>query len=236
MWTRRIFSSLSTACVLSSCRTAIQQTSYCLQVALYRRSASVSTEDLGHAVLCLRAPLDGVSLQLFRHDLLSAVGGMLLLRQLYWNDRHAPLALGSYCDLNSLLDQAGTNYSYEAVDSLGSSLDLAILRVGRPCRGSSPRCAASLSHRQARRRRRYQTLRFAENLRRLELIDTSITDAGMPNVEGLTAMEELTLAGASITNEGLKSISGLSEVRILSLRDNKITGQGMRPHREPCQA
>jgi len=189
---------------------------------------TVSSEDLGHAVVCLRPPLDGVGFHMFRHDLFSAVRAMLLLRQLYWSDRHAPLALGSSRALNSLLGRVETGYEYEAIDALGSTLDLAILRSLGDRAGDHLRDVQRL----------YLTgkdvvdedvrpLSSARNLKRLDLIDTSITDVGMGYLGALDALEELTIANADVTDEGLQSISGLGELRVLSLRDNKITDAGI---------
>jgi hypothetical protein len=82
------------------------------------------------AVALLREPLDWASDQLFTlGDLLGGIRGMLLLRQLYWDDTHAPRALGLPSrELNALFDSTQASYHYEAIDSLGAMLDLRILR------------------------------------------------------------------------------------------------------------
>jgi len=189
---------------------------------------TVSIEDLGHSVARLRPPLDGVTFHLFRHDVFSAVRGMLLLRQLYWNDRNEPRALGSSRALNSLLGRAEPGYLYEAIDALGSMLDLAILRSLRDRGGDHLRDVQRLSL--AGKDvvdEDLSPLASARNLRRLELIGTSITDVGIGCLSGLAALEVLTITNAEVTDEGLRSISGLGELRILSLRDNKITSAGI---------
>ena len=57
--------------------------------------SNVKLAEMEQADHQLRDPLDGVThAGFFQHDLLAAVRGMLLLRQLYWSDPHAPSALG----------------------------------------------------------------------------------------------------------------------------------------------
>jgi hypothetical protein len=127
-----------------------------------------------------------------------------------------------------LLGGTETGYEYEALDALGSTLDLTILRSLGDRAGDHLRDVQRL----------YLTgkdvvdedvrpLSSARNLRRLDLIGTSITDAGMGYLGGLAALENLTVSNADVTDEGLRSISGLGELRILSLRDNKITDAGI---------
>ena len=82
------------------------------------------------AIALIREPLDWLSDQLFKGaDLFSGVRGMLLLRQLYLEDETWPgqlrLPLPS---LNALLGRTEQNYLFEAIDYLGSRLDLEILR------------------------------------------------------------------------------------------------------------
>ena len=178
----------------------------------------------------IREPLDWVSDQIFKvGDLSSGIRGMLLLRQLYWNDESAPQALGSSSNiLNVLLDRTQMCYWYEAIDSLGSMLDLTILR------SLGDRVGEHLCHVQ----RLYLTgkhvtdddislLKSARQLRRLELFDTAITDAGLKHLEGLTELRHLSLAGSEITDEGLRSLSWLAELRVLHLNRTAITSAGM---------
>jgi hypothetical protein len=190
---------------------------------------TVSREDLGRAVSFLRAPLDGVSQQLFHHDLLSAVRGMLLLRQLYWDDDHAPQALSLLSNtLNELLDRTQTSYQYEAIDYLGGMLDLTILR------SLGDRTGENLCDLQ----RLYLTgkhvidsdlalLKYARDLRRLDLINTGVTDAGLKQLEGFTELRHLSLAGSDITDDGLSSLSRLAELRMLLLHETKVSSAGM---------
>jgi hypothetical protein len=192
-------------------------------------SRVVSREDLARAVSFLRPPLDGVSQQLFRHDLLSAVRGMLLLRQLYWDDCHAPQALGFPAEsLNKLFEMKQYNYLYEAIDSLASVLDLAILR------SLEDRVGEHLYHVQ----RLYLTgkqvsdgdlalLKSTGELKRLELIGTGITDAGLKHITNLTTLRYLSLTGAQITDKGLRSLSKLVELRNLTLSGTKVTSEGV---------
>ena len=127
-----------------------------------------------------------------------------------------------------MLGRTDTGYVYETLDALGSTLDLIILR------SLGDRAGEHLVDVQ----RLYLTgkdvidqdlkpLSSARNLRRLELIHTSITDAGMGYLGGLAALEQLTISNADITDGGLRSISCLRELRILSLRGNKITDAGI---------
>jgi Leucine Rich repeat len=188
------------------------------------------SSEVERAVGLIRDPLDWVSDQLYKGgDLLSGVRGMLLLRQSYWEDYHAPLALGSSSmNLNALLDRTQLNYVYEAIDSLGSMLDLTILR------SLGNRVGDHLGQVQ----RLYLTgkdvidddlapLNNARKLKQLDLIDIAITDTGLKHLEGLTELEHLSIRRADITDEGLRSISGLSELRELYLNGTKVTSAGM---------
>jgi hypothetical protein len=82
------------------------------------------------ATALIREPLDWLSDQLIKGgDLFSGIRGMLLLRQLYWEDETGLRSLGSLSStLNTLLDRNQQNYVYEAIDYLGCRLDLLILR------------------------------------------------------------------------------------------------------------
>ncbi len=52
------------------------------------------------------------------------------------------------------------------------------------------------------------------NLRWLYLTNTKVTDAGLPAIEGLTQLRELTVTGSiGITNAGLVHLRGLTELR-----------------------
>lgn len=88
--------------------------------------ATVDKDDLERGISHLKDPLSSVTDQLLKHgDLLGAVRGMLLLRQLCWDDRHDPTAIANHAStLNTLLEKAPAGYFYEALDGLGNELDL----------------------------------------------------------------------------------------------------------------
>ena len=71
-----------------------------------------------HAIAQLRDPLDGVTHALFQHDLLSAVRGMLRLRQLYWGDPACAFGFWyalEYLECSPKKDLS--SYCYEVLDA-----------------------------------------------------------------------------------------------------------------------
>jgi hypothetical protein len=197
----------------------------------------VPREDLDRSAYALRAPLDGESGQLFHHDLLSAVRGLLLLRQLYWGERHDPSAINWHSNrLTALLGETVGAYPYTAIDKIGSEIDLRILRSLGDRAGEHLRDV----------RRLYLTgpdvrdddlavLRSATGLEHLELVDTSITDAGLEYLQGLGALRALAIYRfeianpSEITDYGLSSIAKLVQLQDLRIGGSKITSAGI-PH------
>jgi hypothetical protein len=188
----------------------------------------VSRDDFERAISHLKDPLSGVADQLFRHgDLLGAVRGMLLLRQLCWSDRHQPSALTWHAtSLNFLLGKAST-YVFEALDSLGNGLDVTLL------------AAVADSKLLAGVHRIYLTgrdvtdsiiapLQGAHELKWLHLCNTSITNEGLKYLQELTELRELLLGDTPISDAGLKVLFRLDKLTILNLTGTKVTSEGMR--------
>ena len=117
------------------------------------------------------------------------------------------LALGLSGDLNPMLGRTDTGYVYETLDALGSTLDLIILR------SLGDRAGEHLVDVQ----RLYLTgkdvidqdlkpLTCAKLPRRLELIHTSITDAGIGILADWLLWSSLPSRMPDITDGGLRSI------------------------------
>lgn len=76
---------------------------------------------------------------------MEAVRGMLLLRQLCWDDRHQPSALSHHSNaLNSLLGKAPASYFFEAIDELGNGLDVKMLASVRETQSTTRRSRRSI--------------------------------------------------------------------------------------------
>jgi hypothetical protein len=191
-------------------------------------------KELEIAVSHLREPLDDVSRHLFPGDLLAAVRGMLLLRQLYGADRHAPSALGmpSYT-LNALLGKASTGYGYQAIDDLGTVLDTAILRALN--KGEHLRRVQRLTLTGKHVTDDVITpLLSAVELKRLILNDAKISDAAMKKLKGLSELETLSLSGTRITDQSLNVIQRFKQLVVLNLDGTHITSAGLR-HLRPLE-
>jgi hypothetical protein len=72
-----------------------------------------------------------------------------------------------------------------------------------------------------------QYLKGLTNLKRLDLINVDITDAGMPNLAGLAKLEQLSLTFNNISDAGLEHLNGLKSLKNLELDDTKVTQQGI---------
>ena len=188
----------------------------------------IDTKDLEIAVSRLKEPLDDVSRHLFPGNLLAAVRGMLLLRQLYGGDRHAPSALGmpSYT-LNSLLGKESTGYGYEAIDDLGTMLDTAILQA----LGSGDhlrhvvRLILTGKHVTDKV---VAPLHDAIGLKHLNLNNTRITDAGVKRLRPLAELETLGLSGTRITDQSMRVIKHFKHLVILNLDSTRVTSASLR--------
>jgi hypothetical protein len=73
-----------------------------------------------------------------------------------------------------------------------------------------------------------KTIKPDDRLHALVLHDTSITDAGLPEIVKLTSLEHLKLDGAKITDAGLEQIAELPTLHILDLQDSEITNDGLK--------
>jgi len=61
----------------------------------------------------------------------------------------------------------------------------------------------------------------------LRLEDTSVTDAGLEHVKGLTGLTRLDLDGTGVTDAGLEHLKGLTSLGQLDLAATQITGSGL---------
>lgn len=192
----------------------------------------VDREDLEQAVGHLKEPLDKVSDQLLKHgDVLTSIRGMLLSRQLCWDDYHRPQSLTIHANtLNHLLARAPASYLFEGIDDLGSLLDVRLLE----CLENS-KLSGLLDHVQ----RVYLTgrhvtdrllapLKDARELQSLHLCNTRITDEGLQCIKGLTELRELHLADTKVTDSGLKHLRTLRKLKILTLARTRISGVGLK--------
>jgi Leucine-rich repeat (LRR) protein len=66
-----------------------------------------------------------------------------------------------------------------------------------------------------------------KRLKRVDLGDNPIGDAGLRNFSALEGMEKLTLKGTRISDDGLGSLSHMSKLRNLDLTGTNITGKGL---------
>jgi len=73
-------------------------------------------------------------------------------------------------------------------------------------------------------------------LRELYLIDAKITDAGLKEVVKLKQLQKLYLVGARVTDAGLKNLVSLDQLKELNLSDTMVTDAGQRKLRESLPA
>jgi hypothetical protein len=63
---------------------------------------------------------------------------------------------------------------------------------------------------------------------RLWLDDTKVTDAGIKELAHLQGLKELKLAGARITDAGMKELANLTGLQLLDLSRTKVTDAGLK--------
>ena len=51
----------------------------------------------------------------------------------------------------------------------------------------------------------------------MDVIETSVTDAGLAHVEGLTELRKLDLSGSNLTDDAIEHFKGLGNLEYLSL-------------------
>ena len=66
-----------------------------------------------------------------------------------------------------------------------------------------------------------------KTLTKLYLRGTSITDAGLEHLAGLTNLTELDLSDVAMTDAGLASLAGLTKLRRLNLQSANVTDEGI---------
>lgn len=64
-------------------------------------------------------------------------------------------------------------------------------------------------------------------LRRLSLTNANVTDAGLVYLKGLTHLQSLNLDGTKVTDAGIARLTGLSGLQTLKLRDTEVTDAGV---------
>jgi hypothetical protein len=70
-------------------------------------------------------------------------------------------------------------------------------------------------------------LKGLTQLRTLNLIGTPVTDAGLEHLKGLTQLEELDLCGTEVTDTSMEYLKGLRQLRTLCLFGRPITDAGL---------
>lgn len=66
------------------------------------------------------------------------------------------------------------------------------------------------------------------NLQELNLLDSGISNAGLPHLAGLTSLESLDLGkNPKITDLGLQHLHGLRQLRMLNLAETSVTDAGV---------
>jgi internalin A len=66
-----------------------------------------------------------------------------------------------------------------------------------------------------------------KKLRRIDLINTKLTDAALPTVAGFTELTWLTLDGTTVTDAGVKQLAPLKNLHTLGLGHTKVTDAGL---------
>ena len=64
-------------------------------------------------------------------------------------------------------------------------------------------------------------------LKQLDLSDTDITDAGLVHLRGMASLQELDLSDTQITDAGLVHLRGLTSLQMLRLRNTKVGEAGV---------
>jgi Leucine Rich repeat len=185
-------------------------------------------ETVNAGIARLREPLDWVTDQLFKQgDLPGAIRGMLLLRHLYWGDRHSPASLANGSEIRDLLGKEGAGWVNQVVDEVGCQMDSGLLKdlrdpnrltavkrlyLGGACLGESD----------------FERISHATELRYLFLADTRLADRALRYLTPLANLRELHLEGNPITGRGLVHLNGLVQLEILGLSNTKVSDRGLR--------
>ena len=64
-------------------------------------------------------------------------------------------------------------------------------------------------------------------LKRLSVNGTQVTDAGLTHIRGLTRLEGLSLGGTQVTDAGLAHLQGLTQLKVLFLDGTQVTDAGL---------
>jgi hypothetical protein len=64
-------------------------------------------------------------------------------------------------------------------------------------------------------------------LKELDLSGTAITDAGLVHLKGMTRLQVLNLSGTAITDAGLVHLKGMTRLQELDLSDTSVNGTGI---------
>ncbi len=195
---------------------------------LVQGRVKVDKADLDLAISHLKEPLDRVSDQLFRHgDLVGAVRGMLLLRQLYADDNHQPVALSNHADvLNQQLGMSPATYWNQGIDSLGNVIDVTMLK------GLKDRALLAGVRRLSMKGMEVTdsviaVLAEAGELNTLVLHETGITDLGLRHLKGLKKLRILGLHHTRVSDAGLRFLAGLGELIVLNIAETNVSGAGL---------
>ncbi|MDA0835430.1 MAG: hypothetical protein O2955_10895 [Planctomycetota bacterium] len=65
-------------------------------------------------------------------------------------------------------------------------------------------------------------------LRRIDLINSQITDGGLLHLKGLKHLESLNLEGTQFGDEGLRHVAAMTQLKVLKLQRTKITDAGLK--------
>ncbi len=72
----------------------------------------------------------------------------------------------------------------------------------------------------------WEALKGLKSLRRLDLGNTEITDAGLKVVKELKGLRELDLQATKVTDAGAKELTGLKNLKLLNVFATKVTDAG----------
>ncbi len=120
----------------------------------------------------------------------------------------------------------GRDYIYSVVEVvfLGDLSDSALETVGRLPGVEAIRCAGTRS---SVTNAGLAHLAGLTNLKELNLSETGITDAGLVTLKGMKSLQRLELCGTRITDAGLEHLSGLSSLQILDLSFTDVRRAGI---------
>ena len=100
-------------------------------------------------------------------------------------------------------------------------------RCGNQARRFAPGTGGTESEGNGSRRRGPRAIGQFPELGTLDLSHTRVTDAGMPALDNLHALNYLVLAYTAVTDDGLAKLTDLPSLRHLTLTGSKVTAQGM---------